>query len=66
MLKILHLNKLQKNATVGCICATIDEKTIPKNNYETLFAQDFSGSSGDLQTDNNAVTFYLPLTRSRG
>ena len=40
-----------------------DEKTIPKNTYETLFAQDFSGTSGDLQTDNNAVTFLSTATQ---
>ena len=40
-----------------------NEKTIPKKNYETLFAQDFSGTSGDLQTDNNAVTFLSTATQ---
>jgi len=40
-----------------------DEKTIPKQNFETLFAQDFSGTSGDLQTDNNAVTFLSTATQ---
>jgi hypothetical protein len=33
-----------------------NEDTIPKRNYEVMFAQDFSGSSGDLQTDTNAVS----------
>ena len=41
-----------------------DEKTIPKQNYEIMFAQDFSGSSGDLQTDNNAVQFLQTATNS--
>jgi hypothetical protein len=39
-----------------------DEKTIPKQNYEIMFAQDYSGSSGNLQTDNNAVQFLQTAT----
>ena len=39
-----------------------DEKTIPKKNYEIMFAQDYSGSSGNLQTDNNAVQFLQTAT----
>ena len=34
-----------------------DEKTIPKNNFETMFAGDYSGSSGNVQLDNDAVAF---------
>ena len=41
-----------------------NEDTIPKNNYEVMFAQDFSGSSGNLQTDNNAVQFLQTATNS--
>ena len=40
-----------------------DEKTLPKNTFETMFAQDYSGSSGNLQTDNNAVTFLSTATQ---
>ena len=41
-----------------------NEDTIPKNNFEVMFAQDFSGSSGNLQTDNNAVQFLQTATNS--
>jgi hypothetical protein len=34
-----------------------DDKTIPKNTFETMFVNDFSGSSGDTQVDNDAVAF---------
>lgn len=34
-----------------------DDKTIPKNTFETMFVNDFSGSSGNVQTDNDAVAF---------
>ena len=34
-----------------------DDKTIPKNTFETMFVNDFSGSSGDTQIDNDAVAF---------
>jgi hypothetical protein len=34
-----------------------NEKTLPKQNFETMFADDFSGTSGNLQVDNNAVEF---------
>ncbi len=34
-----------------------NEKTLPKKNFETMFADDFSGTSGNLQVDNNAVEF---------
>ena len=30
-----------------------------------MFAQDYSGSSGNLQTDTNAVTCYLQLHRTK-
>ncbi len=39
-----------------------NEKTLPKQNYETLFAGDFSGSSGSAQVDNNAVEFLRTAT----
>ena len=41
-----------------------DENTIPKNNFETMFAQDYSGSSGNLQTDTNAVTMLSTATQN--
>ena len=41
-----------------------NEDTIPKRNYEIMFAQDFSGSSGNLQTDNNAVQFLQTATNN--
>ena len=41
-----------------------DENTIPKKNFETMFAQDYSGSSGDLQTDTNAVTMLSTATQN--
>jgi hypothetical protein len=39
-----------------------NEKTIPKQNYETLFADDFSGSSGNLEIDNNSVNMLRAAT----
>jgi hypothetical protein len=39
-----------------------NEKTIPKQNYETLFADDFSGSSGNLEQDNNSVNMLRSAT----
>ena len=39
-----------------------DEKTLPKQNFETMFADDFSGSSGNLEVDNNAVTMLSTAT----
>ena len=41
-----------------------NEETIPKNNFETMFAQDYSASSGDLQTDTNAVTMLSTATQN--
>ena len=41
-----------------------NEDTIPKRNYEVMFAQDFSGSSGDLQTDTNAVSMLSTATQN--
>jgi len=32
-----------------------DEKNLPKHTYDTLFAQNFSGSSGNVEEDNNLV-----------
>lgn len=40
-----------------------DEKTIPKKTFETLFADDFSGSSGNLEVDNNAVAMLSTATQ---
>jgi len=34
-----------------------DEKNIPKDNYETLFAGDFTKSSGEVNTDNDMVAY---------
>ncbi len=39
-----------------------DEKTLPKKNFDVMFAQDFSGTSGNLQEDNNAVDFLRAAT----
>ena len=41
-----------------------DENTIPKNNFETMFAQDYSGTSGNLQTDTNAVSMLSTATQN--
>ena len=41
-----------------------NQETLPKNNFETLFAQDYSGSSGNLQTDTNAVTMLSTATQN--
>jgi len=34
-----------------------NDKTIPKRNFETLFAHDLTDSSGNVEIDNNAVAF---------
>ena len=39
-----------------------NQKTLPKKNFETMFADDFSGSSGSPQVDNNAVEFLRTAT----
>jgi len=41
-----------------------DENTIPKKNFEIMFAQDFSGTSGNLQTDTNAVSMLSTATQN--
>jgi len=41
-----------------------DENTIPKQNFETMFAQDYSGTSGNLQTDTNAVEMLSTATQN--
>ncbi len=41
-----------------------NEDTVPKNNFEVMFAQDYSGSSGDLQTDTNAVSMLSTATQN--
>ena len=41
-----------------------NEDTIPKKNYEVMFAQDFSGTSGNLQTDTNAVEMLSTATQN--
>ena len=39
-----------------------DENTIPKQNFETLFAEEYSGTSGDIDIDNDAVAFLRQAT----
>jgi hypothetical protein len=39
-----------------------NEKTLPKKNFEVLFADDFSGSSGNLEIDNNSVNMLRAAT----
>ena len=39
-----------------------DENTIPKQNFETLFAEEYSGTSGDIDVDNDAVAFLRQAT----
>ena len=41
-----------------------NEDTVPKNNFEVMFAQDYSGSSGNLQTDTNAVSMLSTATQN--
>ena len=41
-----------------------NQDTIPKNNFEVMFAQDFSGTSGNLQTDTNAVEMLSTATQN--
>ena len=41
-----------------------DKDTIPENNFEVMFAQDFSGTSGNLQTDTNAVEMLSTATQN--
>jgi hypothetical protein len=41
-----------------------NEDTIPKNNFEVMFAQNYSGSSGNLETDTNAVTMLTTATQN--
>ena len=39
-----------------------DENTIPKQNFETMFAQEYSGTSGNVDIDNDAVAFLRQAT----
>ena len=39
-----------------------DEKTLPKQNFDIMFADDFSGSSGNVEIDNNAVAMLSTAT----
>ena len=39
-----------------------DENTIPKQNFETLFAEEYSGTSGDINIDTDAVAFLRQAT----
>jgi phosphotransferase system IIB component len=39
-----------------------NEKTLPKKNFQVLFADDFSGSSGNLEIDNNSVNMLRAAT----
>ena len=41
-----------------------NQDTIPKNNFEVMFASDYSGTSGNLQTDNNAVEMLSTATQN--
>ncbi len=41
-----------------------NEDTLPKNNFEVMFASDYSGTSGNLQTDNNAVEMLATATQN--
>jgi len=41
-----------------------NEETLPKNNFEVMFAQDYSGTSGNLQTDTNAVEMLSTATQN--
>ena len=41
-----------------------NDKTLPKNTTETLFAQDLLDSSGSVETDNNAVAFLQRATNN--
>ena len=41
-----------------------NQDTIPKNNFEVMFAQDYSGTSGNLQTDTNAVEMLSRATQN--
>jgi hypothetical protein len=39
-----------------------NEKTLPKKNFQVLFADDFSGTSGNLEIDNNSVNMLRAAT----
>ena len=41
-----------------------NEKTLPKKTFETLFAYDNVGSSGNVEIDNNAVAFLDSATQN--
>ena len=41
-----------------------NQETLPKNNFEVMFAQDYSGSSGNLETDTNAVAMLTTATQN--
>ena len=41
-----------------------NKETLPSNTFETLFASDYSGSSGNLETDTNAVTMLTTATQN--
>ena len=41
-----------------------NEKTVPTKTFETLFAYDNVGSSGNVETDNNAVAFLDSATQN--
>ena len=41
-----------------------DENTIPKETLESMFAQDFTGSSGNVETDNQMVDYVRATARA--
>lgn len=42
-----------------------DDKTLPKETVENMFAQDFVGSSGNVETDNQMVDYLASTVRNR-
>ena len=41
-----------------------DENTLPKETLESMFAQDFTGSSGNVETDNQMVDYVRATARA--
>jgi hypothetical protein len=42
-----------------------DEKNLPKETVESMFAEDFTGSSGNVETDNQMVDYLQSSLRNR-
>ena len=42
-----------------------DQRTLPKNTYETLMAYESTEPSGNIEVDNNAVTFLQTATQNQ-